>query len=280
MLNLIIPIIAAVSGSLEMFLNKFILSKEKVGYKLFTSASFVLISVLMFIVSPFLFEYNKDFFLPVNLLFFWMIVGIGVVANIMLFHGMKSEKLTESDSMLVFGSMFTILLSAIIYSDERNLSVLIPALVASFALIWSHIKKHHLVFHKAALLVLGATFLFGVENVIVKYLLYTYNAFTLYFVRCIFVAVILVICFRPNLLSLGEKKLFHLTITQVLIIIQVVLSFYSFGRYGVVYTSLILTLLPVLLYVYALVWLKEKLEIKKAIAGVVILMCVVVAQII
>jgi len=42
---------------------------------------------------------------------------------------------------------------------------------------------------------------------------------------------------------------------------------------------LIMTLMPILLYIYALVWLKEKLEMKKLIAGIVILLCVVVAQI-
>ncbi len=279
MLQFIIPTIAAVSGSLEMFLNKFILSKDKVNYKLFTAMSFILLSFIMLIISPFLFEYSAGFLLPMNIILLLIIVIIGTIANVWLFHGMKSEQLTETDALLVFGNMFTILFSAIIYIDERNPYILIPAFIASLALIWSHVKRHHLKFHKSALMILGAMALFAVENVIVKYLLYTYNAFTLYFIRCFFIMIILVIYFRPNLKKLDRKKYFHLTITQILIITQLVLTYYSFQKFGVVYTMLIMTLMPILLYIYALVWLKEKLEMKKLIAGIVILLCVVVAQI-
>ncbi len=279
MFQFIIPTIAAVSGSLEMFLNKFILSKEKVNYKLFTAASFILLSLLMLIISPFLFEFNYNFFLPINIILLLVVVVIGTIANVWLFHGMKSEQLTETDALLVFGNMFTILFSAIVYADERNPYILIPALIASLALVLSHVKKHHLKFHKSALMILGAMVFFAVENVIVKSLLNTYNAFSLYFIRCFFIMIILVIYFRPNIVSLGKKRFFHLTITQILIIIQLVLTYYSFQKFGVVYTMLIMTLMPILLYIYALFWLKEKLEMKKMIAGIVILICVVVAQI-
>lgn len=279
MFQFIVPIIASVSGSLEVFLNKYILSKERVNYKLFTALSFIVISVIMLIISPFLFEYNKSFFDPFNILFFIVIVIIGTIANVLLFKGMKKEKLTEADSMIVFGGFFTILLSIFIYADERNPYILIPALIASAALILSHIKKHHVKFHKAALLILIATLLFAVENVIIKYLLRTYNPFTLYFLRCVFIALLLGFVFKPDFKKLSKKKYFHLAVAQVFIIIQLVLTYYSYKHYGVVYTSLILTLLPILVYIYAVIWLKEKLEMKKTIAGIVILVCVVVAQI-
>tara|TARA_Y100000034_G_scaffold91319_1_gene110142 strand:- start:177 stop:1019 length:843 start_codon:yes stop_codon:yes gene_type:complete len=279
MLQFIIPTIAAVSGSLEMFLNKFILSREKVNYKLFTSVSFLLLSLIMLIISPFFFEFSSDFFLPINLILLVVIVIIGTIANVLLFHGMKAEKLTEIDALFVFGGFFTILLTALIYADERNPYILIPAVIASIALILSHVKKHHIKFHKTGLMVLGATLLFAFENVIVKYLLVTYNAFSLYFIRSFLIMLVLVIYFKPNLKKLNGKKYFHLTVTQVLIIVQLVLTYYSFQRFGVVYTMLIMTLMPILLYIYALVWLKEKLEWKKAVAGVVILVCVVVAQV-
>ena len=67
---------------------------------------------------------------------------------------MKWEKVTNLEPAKILEPLFVIIL-AIFFSFiidaglyERNLKVIIPALIAGVALIFSHIQKHHLKFNR------------------------------------------------------------------------------------------------------------------------------------
>jgi len=70
---------------------------------------------------------------------------------------------------------------------ERNLNVLIPALISACALIFSHIKRDHLYFSKYFIATIFGSFFFAVELVLSKLILPFYSPISFYFLRCSFV---------------------------------------------------------------------------------------------
>ena len=61
--------------------------------------------------------------------------------------------------------------------------------------------------------------------------------------------------------------------------VAITLYFYSFQQFGIVYTVLLFSIQPLLVYVSAVLFLKEQFHWKKAIAFVIVLCAITAAQI-
>jgi drug/metabolite transporter (DMT)-like permease len=123
-----------------------------------------------------------------------------------------------------------------------------------------------------------ASLFYAIELNLTKILLEYYSPFSMYFVRCTLILLFVGIIFRPNLVKeLNKKdKLIAFSI-GILWVIAKVLSYYGYASLGLVYTTLILMVAPILIYFLAWKFLKEKLEWRNIIGAVVILACVLFA---
>src|SRR3989344_4150987 len=134
-----IPVLGALAYAAGTIFQKLIIRRKKIDTKLYQNAEFL--------------------------------------ANLFYFYAIKWEKVTHLEPVKISESLFIILI-AIIFSFifgiglyERNLNVIIPAIIASLALIFSHIKKHHLEFNKYFVAAIFGSFFFALELVLSRLIL-------------------------------------------------------------------------------------------------------------
>lgn len=266
-------------------LEKMVLRKHKINsitYLIFSFLSIVLISLPVFIilnqVLPELFSWKitSGAYEPKNILILGSIVLISIVANFLIFYALKWEKISELEPILITQALFVILFAFTFYASERQTSstVLIAAIIAAMALIFSHIKKHHLKFSKYAVAALLGNILFATELVLSKSLLDSYSPLSFYFTRCAIILIISSVFLSKKIHKISKITFSHIALTAFIWIIYRAILYYSYGIKGIIFTTLLFMLAPVFVYLYSYFYLKEKLSWRNIIASIIIILCV------
>ncbi|MFA5953385.1 MAG: DMT family transporter [Candidatus Pacearchaeota archaeon] len=281
-----IPIISAIALAAGTVAERFLLKKKKVNIKHFQTFSFLSISIILLPLVFFFWNAKPEAFQLKNILLMLAIVVISFFANILTFYSLKKETLTKLEPIRITEPLFVILFS-IIFSligltiFETKTSILIPALIAGVALVFAHIKKHHLQFSSASLAALFGSLLFALELVLSRLVLDYYSAITFYFVRCILIGILTFIVFRPKLFQKGNSGLnLKIFLIAIIWIVYRIILYYGYLEIGVVSTTLMLMLGPILIYFSSVIFLKEKLNWKSIILSLIILGCVLYASLI
>jgi len=278
-----IPSLGALALSIGTILEKRILKNKKVSIKLYQTASFFAICLAL---APLLYffwkvDYSNALQLKNVLIFIGVIIS-AVTANLFVFYSLKWEKVTNLEPARILEPLFVILLTIILSFfieglGERNIKLIIPALIASVALVFPHIKKHHLKFNKYFLSAIAGSFFFALELVLSKLILNYYSSITFYFIRCFSIFLISLILFRSNLKKLDKKTSILTFITAVIWVIYRIAIYYGYAQYGLIFTTLIIMLSPVFIYILARMFLKEKLNWKNIVSSIIIIVCVLYA---
>jgi len=277
-----IPIIGAFLEASGQTIEKNILRKHKINIKNYTVYGFLGIVLVMLPLIYFLWNLNPQALLLKNLTIFLLVVFISIIANILTFYALKRQDLCELEPVRLMQPLFTILIAFIfsfmftVYSGERNHLILILALVASFSLIAAHIQKHHLTFNKYIIAALIGSFLFALELVLSREILDYYSPFTFYFLRCLLIFIITWIFFQPKLSSIPNKTRIYILIVSVIWVALRLILYYGYLILGIVFTTMLFILSPVLVYIFAGIFLKEKVSLRQVIASIIIIICVVI----
>ena len=130
------------------------------------------------------------------------------MANLFVFYAMKWEKITEIEPIRLFQPLFVIIFAFLLYSSERQTAapLIIAAIVASLALILSHIRRHHLKISRYSLAAFLGSIFFAAELAISKEILNFYSPMSFYLIRCLFIFIITYLIFRPKLNSIPNQK--------------------------------------------------------------------------
>ena len=64
---------------------------------------------------------------------------------------------------------------------------------------------------------------------------------------------------------------------NIIWVIYRVILYWGYLAYGVVFTTMLFILAPVFIYIFARIFLKEKIELRNIIAAMVIVICVILA---
>jgi drug/metabolite transporter (DMT)-like permease len=277
-----LPVLGAVAIGAGTILERLVLKKKDISVKTYQTASFIAVVLAML---PFIyFFWRLDFqALQLNsLLIMGIVIVFSTIANLFLFYSLKWEKVSNLEPARILEPLFTIIL-AVIFSFfveglyDRNFHVVVPALIAGLALVFSHIKKHHLEFNKYFIaMVLGSLF-FSLELVTSRLILDFYSPITFYFVRSFFVLVLSFVILRPKFTGLDTKVKWTIFITGSIWVLYRIIVYYGYQTIGVVFTTLIVMLGPVFTYLFARIFLKEKLEWRNIAAAAIIVMAVLYA---
>ncbi|MDP2925347.1 MAG: DMT family transporter [Nanoarchaeota archaeon] len=273
-----IPILGAFLEATAMTLEKEVMKKKKVNYKNYTVYGFLAIVLVMLPFAFFFWKIDNEALETKNLLIFFSIVFISILANILTYYSLKRENLSVLEPVRMLQPLFTILLAVILYSSERKLSVFVLAIIASIALISGHIKKHHLVYDKYIIAALFGSLFFAIELVMSKSILSYYNSFTFYFLRCLMIFLITLAIFRPKV-SMDKKTKFMICIIAIIWVSFRIIMYYGYEAYGIVFTTIMFILTPVFIFIFAKIFLKEKITIRHIISAIIIVVCVVLAVI-
>lgn len=277
-----LPILGAVALAILTILEKLILRKKQMNIKLFQTSAFLSAVLVMIPFVYFFWKLDAQALDFKNILIFILVIISSFLANAFMFFALKWEKVSRLEPALIMEPLFTILL-AVLFSFfipalyNRNTYILIPALIASLALIFSHLKKYHLNFNKYFLAAIAGSFFFGFELILSRLILDYYSPFSFYFLRCFFIFVISLLIFKPNFSVIKTPIKMQILIIGALWVIYRVIVYYGYLNFGIIFTTLMIMLGPVFVYAFAKIFLKEKLELRNIIAAIIIIACVIYA---
>ncbi|MFA7708252.1 MAG: EamA family transporter [Candidatus Pacearchaeota archaeon] len=280
-----IPLSGAIAEASGNVIEKKILKCPEINYKNYTVYGFLAIVLLSIPLLFFYWDIKSEAYAPINLLILFGVIIFSLIANLLVFYSLKRESLTELEPIRLMQPLFTILIAFCLsfffidYASERNYSILILGLIASFALIGAHIRKHHIKLNKYILAALLGSLFFSVEMVISKFILVYYSSITFYFIRCLLIFIITLIIFHPRTVLKTKTKILTLITAGIWIFYRTIL-YYGYMRYGVVFTTLLFILTPVFIFIFAKIFLKEKIGIRNIISSIIIVACVAIAIII
>lgn len=278
------PFFGPLSLASGTVLERLILMKKTVSVKLYQSASFLAIVLVMLPFLPFFWKISSDFYTIKNILIFASVVVLSLLANYFTFYSMKYERLGKLESAKITEPLFVILIAFIfsfIFGQElygRNPNILVPALVAAAALIFSHVKKHHLKLSKYYIAALAGSFFFASELITSRLILDYFNPITFYFLRCATILIASSIIMRPKLHNnLDSRTVLKILGVGIIWFAYRIIIYFGYTSLGVVETTLTIMLGPILIYLFAWKFLKEKLTWKQILTGVIVLAAVAYA---
>ncbi len=284
MIHLIwIPIVGAVSAAAGTIIQRTILRKRKIDIGLYQIAEFSAIVIAMLPFIWFFWKLDSQALTLTNLGIFSLVILFSLIANRFTYYAMKWEKVSNLEPAKVLEPLFTIIL-AIIFSlvidsslYERNLNIIIPAILSGLALIFSHIRKHHLGFNKYFIATILGSFFFALELVTSRLILDFYSPITFYFLRCLIILAISFVLFKPHLELLSSKARWEILAVGFIWASYRVVLYYGYLKLGVIHTTLLIMLGPIFIYIFAFKFLKEKLDWRNIVAAGIIVASIVYA---
>jgi drug/metabolite transporter (DMT)-like permease len=278
--NSIPTVAAAMMNAFATNADKYIISRQNIRYKLYLVASFLILSAITLPLFIFFGEIKPEAIKPLWIVLLLIAIGLGSVINLLYYFVLQHEKITEIEPIVLLAPLFTILLASIVFVEERNPLIILLAVIASITLVWAHVKKEHIKFHKRLLPLIGYSVLIApLGAILTRKLLTIYNPFAYEFIMNASIFVLLFFVLRPRWQPLHKKNPLWIIFTNILWAASWLLVFFSYIWIGVIRTTLIMTLAPLLVYVFARIFLKEKIYWKNIFALVVILICVTIAQV-
>jgi len=277
-----VPILGALALGSGTVLDKFNLKNRKIGYKLYQTASFLALIVVMLPFIYFFWKLDAGAFELKNILIFAGIIVTATIANLFIYYSEKGAKITTIEPAIILETFFVILITIFFgffikgFSDATS-KIVIPALIALAALIFPYIKKEKLKLNKYIIAAILGSFFFALELVLSNFILEFYSPLTFYFFRCLFVFIVSLIIFMPNFKEINVKNWVLILITGAIYVGYRVATYYGYLHYGIIFTTLITMLAPIVIYILAYVFLKEKLNWKNIISSIIIIACVVYA---
>lgn len=269
-------IIAAITQAFGVTLDKVVLSYRKIPVKDFIPIVFLFLS--LFTLPLLFFRGGMDwqgFLTWKYILLYLAMIAVAIVWNILYYHGVRSERVQEFELILMLNPLIVILLANFFFPAERNLQILVAGIVASLALIFAHLKREHLVFSRTALWLIVCVILMSVETIMHRALLNLISPASLYFSRTLLLLIFFVLFYRPKISGLNKISIGLIALNGLLGAAQFIARFYGYRDAGVIITTLILTIAPVLVYLGAYLYFKEKVNKKMIAAGAVIIFCII-----
>ncbi|MEK6945523.1 MAG: DMT family transporter [Nanoarchaeota archaeon] len=276
--SFLVALFGAMAGAAATMLDKSVLRIRKIDFKLYQSASFLGIALVSLPLILFLWKTSPGAFELKNILIFIVVIIASVIANAFAFYSLKWEKITNLEPARLLEPFFTIIL-AILFSFifgqalyERNAKIVVPALIAACALVFSHLRKHHLEFNRYFIFAIFGALFFALELTLSRLILNYYSPLTFYFIRCLMIFIISVAIFRPNFKKIKTKRVkFEILVSSAIWVIFRVLLYYGYLKIGVILTTLLVMLSPIFVYLFAWKFLKEKIDWRNIVAAVIII---------
>jgi len=270
-----IPILGTFFEAAGTILDKINMQNKKLNYKNYTVFWFLAAVIVMLPFIYFFWRIDLNLLLQwKNLLIFSGIILFAILGNLTLNFALKREDLTEMEPVRVLFPFFIILFAFILYPDERNWFLVVLGLIAAAALLFAHIKRSHFSLNKYMLATLLSNIFFALELTMSKYLLPFFSPLTFYFLRCLFVLIFIFPVFKSDFRKINNKLKGMIFLSGLIWIIYRLILYFGYETYGIVLTTIVFILSPVLIMLYAVLFGKEKMNWKQIVSTIVILACV------
>jgi len=270
-------LIAAISQASGVIVDKIILTRKRVEVHVFIPALFMFLMLLTAILMPSLGKVSTEFLSVKYIGIFLAMLVAAIIWNVFYYRGIQKEKVQELELIMMFQPLFTIFLAAVLVERNINAHVFIASVVAAMALIVAHLRKMHFQFTEYTSGLILAVVFMSVEIILQKILLEVFSPVALYFTRTLVIFLFFYFYYRPRMEQISSVNTWLILTSSALGVAQMVTKFYGFETYGVIYTSLVLILAPVLVYMLSRITLHERLKVRTVVCAVVILGCILYA---
>ncbi|MDP2926182.1 MAG: EamA family transporter [Nanoarchaeota archaeon] len=281
-MNFLFPVLAAVLQASSSIIDKMTLSIKRVTYRTYNGISFPLIFIftliIFFLIRP---DFSLSLFNTKLVIFLLISTIISLITNLLYYRALKKDLLSEMQTFSLLSHIPLIAAASLFFLDERNYFVISLAIISALSLVWSHYERHHFRISKKTFpFFLWIIFLAPFGGIINKIILETLNPISMQLIRDFLILLVFIPLFYKDIKRAPKKAYLFLAITNILTTIAWILYFFSYQRFGIVYTVLLFSLEPILVYLASLVLLKEKLNYKKLISFIIILITITLSQII
>ena len=141
-MNVLMPFVAAFLQATSFTFDKAALNVKRIDWKTYTSISFPLLmlfdALFLFIVHP---AIQWSALGGLGGIFVAVTIVTGFITNALYYRALDDDSLHEMQTWGVFIGIPTLLVTSLLFTDERKLAVLIPALIATAAVTWSHLGR-------------------------------------------------------------------------------------------------------------------------------------------
>jgi len=271
--------ISALTQAGGIILDKIILTRQRVEMRVFIPVLFIILFVFSALLMPFLGWIHWELFSPKFIGLFCLMIALAFFWNILYYRGAQAEKVHEFELIIMAQPLVTILMASAVFANERNWYVLIAAVVAAVALFFSKFTREHFSFSPTMWGLVWAVLLMSAELIVIRMLLFLLSPVALYALRTGILAVAFYFYYRPHLKVISRAHYAFIGTSAALGTIQMITKFYGFETLGIVYTSLILIMAPVLVYISSALLLHEKIKWRTIVSGLVILGCIIFATV-
>jgi len=131
-MNFLYPLGAAVLQAASSTLDKVTLSIKKVTYKSYNGISFPLIFlftlILFLIVKP---NLSINQFTPFLIILILVSTIFSIITNLLYYRALKSDLLSEMQTFSLLSHIPLIILTALVFSEERNPIIIILAIISA-----------------------------------------------------------------------------------------------------------------------------------------------------
>ncbi len=270
-------ILAAISGSGGDISNKYLLARLKLPVKDYLPFIFSILTILSLFLIPVNYHLDHQAFSFKYIILFLIMVACAALWNILLAKSLQTEPLHEYETIILMVPLATVLLAAVFLPVERNFHIFIAGIASSLALFLSRIKKHHFQVSKSAKRTLLAVVLIAIESVALRQLLNFYSPPLLYFIRVLILAIVFFTIYKPDMKLLLIKPIVRsLVISAMFGTGVMILKYYAFQQIGVVLTTMILLLTPIITYLASYFYFNEHRNFKRDIVcAAVVVLCII-----
>jgi uncharacterized membrane protein len=230
--------------------------------------------------APLFFDWQNSYITPMNMIVMLSVIFFAVFANWFHFTGLKNTVIENAEPLALSHGIFAVCLAYIIFPSERDNVVLILALIAAGTLLALNIRRRHLSLDQYSSYIMIAAFLWALNSMSMRYLLFTINPLMLLYIRAVIMSLIMLVIVKVQKVDLGERRGILVGIASITDVACFSLVLLSYSAVGIITTMLFLSLAPILAEWWARLFLKERLHWKNFIGTGIITACIALTYLI
>ncbi|MFA5270163.1 MAG: DMT family transporter [Patescibacteria group bacterium] len=273
------PLLAAAIDSVALVFTKRSLGIfKKLTNQAFAFYLFIFIVAVGLITLPWTGHIDQLAFSPRYIILVLLMVVLAANYNLLYYYGLKHERVSQLEPLLLFNPLLTVVIAGLIYPDERSWQIYLSVGLAAMLLIWARWHAGSITLDKAMWAMVGFAVLYGIEVAIIRQLLEMYSPISLYLVRCLATALFLWILGRGRMPMISWRQATYFLGLAISAVVVTSLVYLSYHTQGISSTIMVMIISPVLVYSLSAVVLKEKISPRDVIASIGVVLLVLWAN--
>lgn len=269
---MIAALISAVGTAAGLVVDKITLSRERLSLRVYLPLVFAFLCGFTLLLTPVLGRIDFGIaLLPNSLFLLFLMVVMAIAWNVLFYQSVKKERVYEHEMISMTAPLITILLAAVFFPEERDTTIFVLAVIASVALFLARKEKAKFIIDRDGYNLLLGVILMSAENIIFRELLYSYTPVALYAIRTFILACFFMAYYSPRYKQVSVKHWWLIAGSALIGVISMVTKLYAFAEIGVIYTTLISLLAPLLVFFASWEIFHERIRARIVVASIIIL---------